>query len=88
VRADWGCAKQRETNESVQLAERGSRSGILFHRWNWLNKDVFTRSALKMSRDFRRCHFLRNHGRSGLPITDHELLITISVSPASDGCAV
>jgi hypothetical protein len=60
VRADWGCAKQREANESVQLVERGSRSGFLFHRWSWLKKDVFTRSALKMSRYFRHCHFLRN----------------------------
>jgi hypothetical protein len=24
VRADWGCAKQREANENVQLAQRGS----------------------------------------------------------------
>ena len=88
VPADWGCAKPREANERVQLAQRGSRSGLLFHLWSWLKKDVFTRSALKMSKDFRRCHFLRNHGRAGLPITDHELLIAISVSPALDECAV
>ena len=66
VCADWGCAKQRHTNESVQLAERGSRSGLLFHRRSRLKKDVFTRRALKMSRDFRHCNFPRNHGLSCL----------------------
>jgi hypothetical protein len=44
----------------VQFAERGLRSGFVFHRWSWLKKDVVTRSALKMSRDFRHCHFRRN----------------------------
>jgi hypothetical protein len=52
VRGDWGCAKQCQANESVQLAERGSRSGFLFHPSSWLKKDVVTRSPLKMSRYF------------------------------------
>jgi hypothetical protein len=79
--AEIGVAQSSARQMRVCSTQGGDREvDFFFIVWSRLKKDVFTQSALKMSRDFRRCHFFGTTGGRGLRVTDHELLIAISFS--------
>jgi hypothetical protein len=83
LRGDWGCAKQCQANESVQLAERGSRSGFLFHPLELAEEGRFYSKRVEDVERFSPLQFSSEPRAVMSATSDHELLIAISFSAGS-----